>query len=88
MKPTRKHAHLFDKIANTLHQVMHTNNSIIMVANVWAEKSVTALKGTMHHLMHTVNIKIMVATFGHEQRLAALKAYSSRSSELQCFPQA
>ena len=88
MKPTRKHARLFDKIADTLHQMIHTKNSIIMVAHVWAEQRVTALKGTMHHLMHTMNIRIMIATFGHEQRVAALKAYSSRPSELQCSPRA
>ena len=88
MKPTRKHAHLFDKIADTLHQVIHTKNSIIMIALFWAEQKVIALKGTMHHLMHTMNIRIMIATFGHEQRVAASKAYSSRSSELQCSPQA
>ncbi len=63
MKLTRKHAHLFDKFADILHQVIHTNKSIIiMVAHVRAEQRVTALKGSMFHLMHTMNIRVMVAS--------------------------
>ncbi len=67
MKPTRKHAHLFDKFADTLHHVIHTNKSIIMIAHVWAGLRATAFERfyaehSMLHLMHTMNIKFLVAS--------------------------